>query len=228
MAGRERDEDSFLSRWSERKREAKQNQDERPDAVTEDAAARSGALTDAAAEPADAEAEAFNPEHLPDIETLDKDADFSVFMHKKVPDALRRRALRRLWKVDPTFAFRDGMNDYDEDYTDAAMVVEGLKTAYQVGKGMVSPEEPDEDEAPEEDTEVIAKEDAGEPAGTSDAEEELQKADREISDFDGFTEDQPAPKTSAEAESTPGTPAEEPSSRPSGSALRRRWGDQTA
>ena len=32
----------------------------------------------------------------------------------------------------------DGLVDYGEDYTDAACVIEGLQTAYQVGKGMLA------------------------------------------------------------------------------------------
>lgn len=32
----------------------------------------------------------------------------------------------------------DGLVDYGEDFTDAAMVVENLQTAYQVGKGMLA------------------------------------------------------------------------------------------
>ena len=32
----------------------------------------------------------------------------------------------------------DGLVDYGEDFTDAALVVENLQTAYQVGKGMLA------------------------------------------------------------------------------------------
>ena len=35
----------------------------------------------------------------------------------------------------------DGLNDYDEDFTDAALVVKGLKSAYQVGKGYLTAED---------------------------------------------------------------------------------------
>ena len=85
---------------------------------------------------------------LPDPDTLDADADFTVFLKDNVPEALRRRALRRLWRLDPVLANLDGLNDYDDDFTDAAMVVEGLKTLYQVGKGFVDNE--DENKADEE------------------------------------------------------------------------------
>ena len=75
---------------------------------------------------------------LPDIDTLTANSDFSVFMQKGVPGSLRRRALRKLWKSDPIFAFQDGLTDYQEDYTDAATVIEGMKTSYKVGRGFLS------------------------------------------------------------------------------------------
>ncbi|MBU0723666.1 MAG: DUF3306 domain-containing protein [Alphaproteobacteria bacterium] len=75
---------------------------------------------------------------LPDIDTLTANSDFSVFMNKGVPGSLRRRALRKLWKSDPIFAFQDGLTDYQEDYTDAATVIEGMKTSYKVGRGFLT------------------------------------------------------------------------------------------
>ena len=44
-------------------------------------------------------------------------------------------ALRRLWRINPFFGFVDDMVEYGEDYTDAATVIDGMQTAYQVGKG---------------------------------------------------------------------------------------------
>ena len=52
-----------------------------------------------------------------------------------MPERLRRLALRRVWRLNPLFRFADEMVEYGEDYTDAATVVEGMQTAYQVGKG---------------------------------------------------------------------------------------------
>jgi hypothetical protein len=42
-----------------------------------------------------------------------------------------------LWRSDPVLANLDGLIDHGEDYTDAAMVPDTLKTAYQVGKGIL-------------------------------------------------------------------------------------------
>ena len=76
--------------------------------------------------------------NLPDPDSLKMGDDVSGFMAKAVPDRLRRRALRRLWRLNPVLANVDGLVDYGEDYTDAACVIENLQTAYQVGKGMLA------------------------------------------------------------------------------------------
>lgn len=76
--------------------------------------------------------------NLPDPDNLTIDDDVSGFMSKVVPDRLRRRALRKLWRLNPVLANVDGLVDYGEDYTDAATVIENLQTTYQVGKGMLA------------------------------------------------------------------------------------------
>lgn len=74
---------------------------------------------------------------LPDPDTLKMGDDFSAFMAKAVPDRIRRRALRTLWRSNPVLANVDMLVDYGEDFTDSAMAVENIQTAYQVGKGML-------------------------------------------------------------------------------------------
>ncbi|NDR56788.1 DUF3306 domain-containing protein [Aliiruegeria sabulilitoris] len=74
---------------------------------------------------------------LKDPDTLEAGDDFAAFLKAAVPERLRRRALRRLWLSNPALANLDGMVDYGEDFTDAAMVVDNLQTSYQVGKGML-------------------------------------------------------------------------------------------
>ncbi|SFO84794.1 DUF3306 domain-containing protein [Tranquillimonas alkanivorans] len=74
---------------------------------------------------------------LPDPDTLSPGDDFSKFMARKVPERLRRRALRKLWTSNPVLACVDGLNDYDDDYTVAAVSGPAVRTAYQVGKGML-------------------------------------------------------------------------------------------
>jgi hypothetical protein len=74
--------------------------------------------------------------HLPDPDTLEPGADFTAFMSQQVPTRLRNRALRRLWISNPMLANLDNLVDYGEDFTDAATVIENLRTAYAVGKGI--------------------------------------------------------------------------------------------
>lgn len=76
-----------------------------------------------------------------DIEAMDFDADFTKFMQPGVPERLRQRALRRLWGTNPILANVDGLNDYDEDFTDAALAVDVLKSAWKVGQGYLTDEE---------------------------------------------------------------------------------------
>lgn len=75
---------------------------------------------------------------LPDPDAMQPGDDFSAFMGHAVPERLRRRALRRLWRSNPVLANVDGLVDYGGDFTDSATVIENLQTAYQVGKGMLA------------------------------------------------------------------------------------------
>lgn len=84
------------------------------------------------------DAEILQELNLPDPDTLKADDDLSAFMGQLVPDRLRRRALRRFWRLNPVLANVDGLVDYGEDFTDSATVIENLQSAYQVGKGMLS------------------------------------------------------------------------------------------
>lgn len=74
---------------------------------------------------------------LPDPDTLEPGDDFKVFMKEVVPERLRRRALKKLWLSNPLLANVDGLVDYGEDFTDAAVGAGFVETTYQVGKGML-------------------------------------------------------------------------------------------
>ena len=107
---------------------------------------------------------------LPDPDTLQPGDDYSVFLQQAVPERLRRRALRMLWRSNPVLANVDGLVDYGEDFTDAATVIENLSTTYQVGKGMLEhvmrsqqPEEMAEARPESEEAELEAAEEPAEP-----------------------------------------------------------------
>lgn len=56
---------------------------------------------------------------LPSIDSLDKDSDYTVFMHDGVPSTTQIQALRKLWKSDPAFAEVDDLTDYGYDNSSA-------------------------------------------------------------------------------------------------------------
>jgi len=195
-----------LSRWSRLKTQAKTEQD-----VGELAEAPADGAVPAPAGDETGE-NSLVLEDLPDIETLDKDSDFTPFLNVNVPDQLRRLALKKLWASDPVFASLDGLNDYDEDYSALGMIVEKVSSVFQLGKGMPDPEpEPEQiqsdTEDPQQPTEEVAEanvddDDAESPdepgAGSDDAgtdELEAPEADSTASAQDPDERDDPEETT---------------------------------
>jgi hypothetical protein len=103
--------ESVLSRWSRRKLEAESEAQPVDRAMpAEIEAEQAEPVTEAEAQPLLTDAD------MPDIESLDADSDFSGFMSAGVSDELRNLALRKLFRA-PVFNIRDGLDEYDEDYT---------------------------------------------------------------------------------------------------------------
>ncbi len=231
-------ETSFISRWSRRKRDPgkEPGKENEPAAETAELAGQAAAVTAPSGDPADPGEDdaAGDPEvvaKLPDIESLDETSDFSPFMAKGVPEILRRRALRKLWRLDPLFANLDGLNDYDEDFTDAANLLTEIKTIYKVGKGMVSKEAPEKTpeetpgETPEETVRVEGSREQ-EPTGPQLAQSAAKSP--EISQTtsagpDDVAEPAALPEDDVEAVRG-GSPR---AGMPRRSAAARRWGDSS-
>lgn len=133
------EDDDFLSRWSRRKRGEFPEQVAPPEPSGDEPSGDEPSVEGA---PPEDEGDPEVIAQLPDIAGMDDSSDFSVFLKTGVPEALRRRALRKLWRVNPVLANLDGLNDYDEDYTQMSALGEGMKTLYRVGKGFAT-EEPD-------------------------------------------------------------------------------------
>jgi hypothetical protein len=179
-------DESRLSRWSRRKVEtragrggaAPELQEEKDDLPVDAAEPGETGQEEPAAE--------IPPPDLPDIDTLTADSDFTAFMKKGVPKALRRQALRKLWASDPVFNVIDGMEEYGEDYTDAASVVAGMKSAWEVGKGYPKDEKPEPvpDPAADEQSADSGSVDEGtlgeQPAGAVDADDDLEDEDNNL------------------------------------------------
>lgn len=102
---------------------------------------------------------------LPDPDDLIKGDDFSAFMAKAVPEHIRKRALRKLWRSNPVLACLDGLNDYDDDYLAGSYGNAPLKTSYQVGKGLMEHvlEMARQDEAPQDDQNEASETDDSAP-----------------------------------------------------------------
>lgn len=84
---------------------------------------------------------------LPPIDSLGPGSDFKAFMDSHIPGRIRTLALRKLWGSNPILANLDGLIDYGEDFTDKALAVETLQTAYQVGRGYKTEEDLEEEVA---------------------------------------------------------------------------------
>ena len=111
----DRPDSPFLERWSQRKTAARKVETD-IEALSASTAAElsdEDAATEAEPPPALTDAD------MPPLESLDKDSDYSVFMSPGVSEQLRTLALRKLFHL-PAFNITDGLNDYDEDYTQFA------------------------------------------------------------------------------------------------------------
>ena len=73
---------------------------------------------------------------LPDPDTISGGEQVQAFLKAQVPQRLKNRALRALWRSNPVLANLDGLVDYADDYSGSSRGVE-VKTAYVVGKGLL-------------------------------------------------------------------------------------------
>jgi len=101
-------EENPLQRWSRRKLTAEQDIDSHEfnneQTLNSEPEPEKPALTD---------------DDMPPIESLDENSDYSGFLSPEVSEGLRKLALRKLFHM-PTFNIRDGLDDYDSDYTEFA------------------------------------------------------------------------------------------------------------
>ncbi|MCK5360672.1 MAG: DUF3306 domain-containing protein [Gammaproteobacteria bacterium] len=115
-------EEGMLSRWSRRKHEARSYQldEESSNKVLMVEAEIDGAEAPVesveAEEPVELEVYLPDDSDMPALESLDEDSDYSGFMSPKVSEGLRTLALRQLFRGS-VFNVRDGLDDYDDDFT---------------------------------------------------------------------------------------------------------------
>ena len=123
-------DESFLARWSRRKRQssiARESAYVRPE--TEFADERSKL----AERPAPARAV---PSELPPIESLDGlKSDYAAFMGKTVDETARRSALKKLFS-DPHFNQMDGLDTYIGDYSIEDPIPDAMLRALNQARGL--------------------------------------------------------------------------------------------
>ncbi|EWH03782.1 DUF3306 domain-containing protein [Halomonas sp. BC04] len=115
-------------------------------------------------------------ETLPDPDTLQAGSDFTAFLQKGVSPALRRRALRQLYATG-NYNVRDGLDDYDDDYSQlrplARESAEKLRHwSRQLGQHL----EEALDEAPDE-SDMEQRDNVGVPPAAASASEERHAPD---------------------------------------------------
>jgi len=100
----EQQDAGFLQRWSQRKQDVQAEAEAEEELSLEAEVETPAELTD---------------EDMPAVETLTESSDYSGFLSPKVSDELQRIALRKLFKA-AVFNQRDGLDDYDDDFTSFA------------------------------------------------------------------------------------------------------------
>ena len=180
----ENDGEGFVARWSRRKIEEKEPS---KDTKSEVSKLEESSPLDADSTRDEGDEENTNVDDLPDVETLNESSDYTPFLKDGVPEKLKRMALRKLWKSNPAFGFIDGLDDYDEDYSAIGMVAQEIFTNYKPGKGMVDP-----DETEEEIDEVVKAEGEVEPEEEARDLGEMEADGDEVTDNQKSVEEQTA------------------------------------
>lgn len=146
--------ESFVARWSRRKREAggATRETDEPDKTHpgRDLEPHSTAV-ETAEELSDAD--------MPPLASLGPDSDYSGFLSPGVSEELRRLALRKLFH-SPIFNVTDGLDDYDDDFTSFGVLREAFHTRqHQAGDSG--------DAVPERSSETIEGSDSSDPDDTN-------------------------------------------------------------
>ncbi len=218
----ERDDDGFLDRWSRRKRG--ETSTGAPETETADAGPAAVAQPESQESPDTGDPEVVAK--LPDIDSLTEESDFTAFLQDGVPDVIRRKALRRLWRLNPIFANLDGLNDYDEDYSALGIVAENIKTIYKVGKGYLDEDEDEDEDEAEAEAEIAADESEEDETGGAEGEPEPEpepEPSNPSDSIDSTTVSLSAPESDSEQAASSNREPESVKP-PRGSALARRWG----
>lgn len=222
----EPEDSNLLSRWSRRKRAAREG---------EAVEAEPRTAPETVKEPADAEAIAAREAELEanrkaaeavDLAKLDETVDFSVFMKAGVPALLRKQAMAALWRSNPVYANVDGLVDYGDDFGSPDLIMKTFQSAWQAGRGYLKEElaAKADDAVPAANSATAGVRDADEADPAEAAEKDLTEtaeAPDMASDQDAPSQAAPVlPEDIAADEEPPFAPEDQPAPRVS---LRRRF-----
>lgn len=115
---------NFVSRWSKLKHENSQNSEANlgyeaavDEAVSDETAENKTSTQDGVSdEEQQAAVKILTDEDMPAIESMTADSDYTDFLSPGVSEELRNLALRKLF-LSEVFNIRDGLDEYDGDYT---------------------------------------------------------------------------------------------------------------
>ena len=158
-------EEGFLSRWSRRKHVAKTGNAEKPlqESIedSQDDPLLAKAPAEESAEIAAVEEDFPADSDMPPLESLDNDSDYSGFMSPKVSDELRNLALRKLF-LGGMFNARDGLDDYDDDFTSfeklGDIITADMRHQMEMAKEALAASDAAEEELVEEDEPLLEAE----------------------------------------------------------------------
>ncbi len=128
--------EAFLSRWSRLKKTG-EDVAMPPSAVVTPVAAEISPIPAAQNEPVLEDIS----QNLPPIASLTNDSDFAAFMQPKVPEALKRQALKKLF-TNPQFNVMDGLDVYIDDYSVSVPIPDDWYKDIPSWQAMLNPKPP--------------------------------------------------------------------------------------
>ncbi len=129
---------------------------------------------------AQSETEPLTDAHMPPIDSLTEDSDFSGFLSPGVSEALRKRALRKLF-AGAVFNIRDGLDDYDDDFRNFAalgdLITSDMKHQMEVEEARKRKAEAEAEETTPDEQQTGGDTPPAEASGTAEASEKAEAAE---------------------------------------------------
>jgi Protein of unknown function (DUF3306) len=129
--------EAFLSRWSRLKQTGGEAEVAEPLPVAAPIDAENPVIPAAQNAPISEEI----VQNLPPIESLNSESDYAAFMQPKVPDALKRQALKKLF-AEPQFNVMDGLDVYVDDYSISVPIPDDWYKDIPSWQAMLNPKPP--------------------------------------------------------------------------------------